>query len=193
MTYVFKPKVSPALIKKLKQHSIVQMTLEKIGLPLKTILQEYSMIVPSKFEYGVGWVVIGPRHGLDGDLIEKTLKLAWSFTTNDYKSDLYLAVCYQLSGYESGMELLNRRSQCRKISKLLRPRIPAAGQFIEEFLKHNSLATKELIWAALPESDECQDLYRDGNFLYCGSLPNKQLSYRAFGIRVEKLRKKTYT
>lgn len=192
MTSISRPKVSQSLMKTMKKHSLVKVTLEKTGLTLKTILQDYCLIVPS-ISTRESWMVIGPTFGPNGDLIEKTLKLAWSYTNVDPKSDLYLAVCDEVSAYDIAMELLIRREQSIKASKLPRPKIPAADLFIENLLNKNLRTTKEFIWKSLPESQDDHDLYKDGEILYCASLPRKQLTQRAFGIRVEKIRKRLST
>lgn len=189
MTNIFKPKVTRLLLKMLRKHSVVEMALEKTGLSLEAILKNNYLLVPRTFQLRGIWIVIGSTFGPDGDLIEKTLKLAWSYTTRDHQSDLFLAVCDELSAYQLAMELVKRCEQNRKNSKLLRPRIPAADEFIKKILNENLQAKKEYIWNLLPESSDDEDLYRDGEFLYDSSLPNKKLSSRVFELRVEKIRK----
>jgi hypothetical protein len=64
------------------------------------------------------WMVIGPKFGSHCELIEKTLKLAWTYTNVDLESELHQAVCAEVSDYEPAMEALKRDNQNRKNSKL---------------------------------------------------------------------------
>lgn len=192
MISIFKPEISQSLMKAMQERFLVKMAIEKTRLSLKTILLDYCLIVPPLATREC-WVVIGLDYGPHGDLIEKTLKLAWSYTHVDFDSELYLSVLDQLSAYEAASELLMRDSHNRKISKFPRPRIPAIDSFIEKILKKNSQTPREFIWQSLPESHDDQDLYRDGDFVFCFSLPDKQLSRRGFGIRVEKIRENLST
>ncbi|MDF2578237.1 MAG: hypothetical protein K0S74_1721 [Chlamydiales bacterium] len=193
MTNTFKLNITRRLLQIIKNEPIGKACLEELGCKLENILKYCGVEVPQHYKQGAGWTVTWSPKDINIDpssirSLEILFKLVWLYSDHEkVNEDLNSLVAQELTLYGAGLKLQANYQQKIKASQTKRPWIELADWITSKLISKKTSTNLEL-WSALPESCNEEDIYLDGEILYCSFDKHRHIKFRAFCDHVKNQR-----